>query len=678
VALVGWLTGHIQLATFIRGRPAMMPGTAVSLLLTGLGAAARADPSLPRLRLRRTIARAAGLVAIAFSAVSLATMLAEARGFRLPSPPSTVVLFSLGAALLGFDLRVGRLHVREAFALAAAFIGLVTLVGHAHGAGEIYQLEHERAVIGVSIPTSIAVLSISAALLLARPGEGVMRLVTSKTPGGLLLRRLGVAAILTPPLLGIAVRASLGRLGLTDEPLTVATLTTAIVPIILLLVGVTAAHVTRMHDELEGSHAELHELFERSADAIFIADLDGRYTDVNRAACEMLGWTREEIIGKTIIDLIPRDEIELLSKSKVTLLAGRGRIDEYHLRRKDGAFLPVEVSAAILPDGRWQGLVRDISARKAAEQAAQRLQAELEKSRESFRLLAENARDLIYRYRVKPPRRFEYVSPAALEMTGYTPEEHYEDPDLGFKMVHAEDRPILEEAQRGGAFERPITLRWTKKDGTVFWAEQRNVGIYGSDGELVAIEGIARDVTDRERAENEQRFLARAGEVIGSSLDVDHILTGAAGLAVAFVADACMIEVADDAHGPVARAWACRTGAAVPVRPGDLRLASSLLDGGRARLVADVTPDALRAIAPSEAHREVLRALAPKSLIAAAMIVRDRLLGAMLFLGSESTRASAPTTSPSRASSRAARPSPSRAHGSTATLGPRCARATRC
>ncbi|MDQ2690478.1 MAG: PAS domain S-box protein [Chloroflexota bacterium] len=117
-----------------------------------------------------------------------------------------------------------------------------------------------------------------------------------------------------------------------------------------------------------------------------------------------------------------------------------------------------------------------------------------------FSHLVENSKDLIYRYEFVP-RRFSYVNPAALSITGYTPEEHYANPDLARDLIH-QDTP---EGQRA-------LLKWVRKDGSVIWTEQQNVPVYNETGELVAIEGIARDVTEREqilqalRLEN-QRFL---------------------------------------------------------------------------------------------------------------------------------------------------------------------------
>jgi PAS domain S-box-containing protein len=144
-------------------------------------------------------------------------------------------------------------------------------------------------------------------------------------------------------------------------------------------------------------------------------------------------------------------------------------------------------------------LVRD-QQRQAVENA-------LRESEARYRRLTENALDLIYRYRFTPIRGFEYVSPTAVALTGYTPEEHYADPDLGFKLVHPEDRALLQQTGNGPNLTQPHVLRWVKKSGQVAWIDQRNVPIYDAAGTLIAMEGIARDITQAKRAQERLRRL---------------------------------------------------------------------------------------------------------------------------------------------------------------------------
>lgn len=142
---------------------------------------------------------------------------------------------------------------------------------------------------------------------------------------------------------------------------------------------------------------------------------------------------------------------------------------------------------------------------RAQLQAAERA---LRESEERFRELAVNAIDVICRYRVAEPRGFEYVSPSVTEMTGYTPEEHYVDPDLWARIVHPEDRHVMEAILRG---EGPPSarMRWIRKDGRVIWTDSRMRVIRDEQGRLVVIESITREVTDLVLAEQDLEEQAR-------------------------------------------------------------------------------------------------------------------------------------------------------------------------
>lgn len=131
--------------------------------------------------------------------------------------------------------------------------------------------------------------------------------------------------------------------------------------------------------------------------------------------------------------------------------------------------------------------------------------AALAVSENRFRLLAENARDVVFRFDMLPQPRFTYMSPSCRRLFGYEPEDYYADSDLGRKVVHPEDRPLLEAARRGAVPpDEPVVLRWIRKDGEVVWTEQWNTLIRDEKGEVIASEGIVRDITPRRLAEEER------------------------------------------------------------------------------------------------------------------------------------------------------------------------------
>lgn len=131
----------------------------------------------------------------------------------------------------------------------------------------------------------------------------------------------------------------------------------------------------------------------------------------------------------------------------------------------------------------------------------QSIRQELSQSEKRFRLLAENARDMIYRYRPGKRPGVEYISPSAVEITGYTPEEFYANPDLFHNFLQPDTQTASESSREHIPVSPNAILQWKHKKGDIVWIEHRSTPIYDKHGKLVAVEGIARDITDRKNAE---------------------------------------------------------------------------------------------------------------------------------------------------------------------------------
>jgi PAS domain S-box-containing protein len=145
----------------------------------------------------------------------------------------------------------------------------------------------------------------------------------------------------------------------------------------------------------------------------------------------------------------------------------------------------------------------------ARDMRLDRGRAELEASEERYRMLAERSADVVYRMRLLPEPAFEYVSPSIATLTGHTPAELYADPTLGNDLIHPEDRPRLIAAALGEGGQS-VQVRWVLADGTLRWTEHRVTPIRDAAGALVAIEGAARDVTERVLADEERTRLMQA------------------------------------------------------------------------------------------------------------------------------------------------------------------------
>jgi PAS domain S-box-containing protein len=126
-----------------------------------------------------------------------------------------------------------------------------------------------------------------------------------------------------------------------------------------------------------------------------------------------------------------------------------------------------------------------------------------------FRELAQNAPDLFYCLRLIPGRRIEYINLAALAFTGYPPEEYYANSDLFFKVVHPNDRSLLESLMLTmESHEELLFLRLMHRDGSVIWTEHWFRPIYDSRGRIQSVEGIARNICQRKQAEEKLKKFA--------------------------------------------------------------------------------------------------------------------------------------------------------------------------
>jgi PAS domain S-box-containing protein len=128
-------------------------------------------------------------------------------------------------------------------------------------------------------------------------------------------------------------------------------------------------------------------IVERAADAIFLADADLRYIDVNAAACALLGYSREELLARTVVDLVRPEDAERLADLVVRLRAGDAPTEVWDLVRADGATVPVELSLRAGARGQLQAIGRDITARRRAEVERERLLAREREANERLRRL---------------------------------------------------------------------------------------------------------------------------------------------------------------------------------------------------------------------------------------------------------------------------------------------------
>ncbi len=222
-------------------------------------------------------------------------------------------------------------------------------------------------------------------------------------------------------------------------------------------------------------------------------------------------WTREayRIFGVaerpklTSVDFFERvhpEDLPRVQAAEIAAIAGGPRFElEYRIVRPDGTQRWVFSAADIVTDEsgatvELAGVMQDITDRREAEEKARGVERQL-------RMLAENSRDLIFRYRILPDPGFEFVSPASVAITGYTPDEFYAQPELINRLIDPGARDLWPARVRSGRVETAVDLELARKDGSKIWVNQSLGAMLDANGQVIGMDGITRDISDRKAAE---------------------------------------------------------------------------------------------------------------------------------------------------------------------------------
>jgi PAS domain S-box-containing protein len=261
--------------------------------------------------------------------------------------------------------------------------------------------------------------------------------------------------------------------------------------------------ITDLTEQKRNEQRFMHRVFDQAGEAIIVCDMTGKIIRVNSSATKVFGpGLLQKLFAPTLQLCRERDG----KPFSVLGALHRGKTSEIEARYtcRDGRTLSFLVSVGWLtgsnPVERIGFLVTlgDITQRRLAEQA-------LAESEERFRSLVENAKDIIYS--MTPEGCFTYVSPNWTEALG-----HEVDELLGCSFadfVHSDDRPgcyeLLERFSSAGDHQGVIEHRAWHKNGGLRWYSSNASAVFNDSGEIVSIYGVAHDITERKRMEEELR-----------------------------------------------------------------------------------------------------------------------------------------------------------------------------
>ncbi|EPG75592.1 PAS domain S-box protein [Leptospira fainei serovar Hurstbridge str. BUT 6] len=275
----------------------------------------------------------------------------------------------------------------------------------------------------------------------------------------------------------------------------------------------------KLVNNLKISEARTRAIISTAVDGVITIDIRGKIIDFNKSAEGIFGYTNSEIVGQNIRDLMPEPyysgrggNLKNYIRTGTSKIIGTGR--EALGRRKDGSIFPIRlaIGQVKLPDEiLFVSFVTDISERKMIETA-------LKQSEQQVRSLIQNIPGITYRRLFNENWTSLYMSDAAESMTGY----HVSDfsppnPIRSFNdIIHPHDQAAVFLAVQNAVREKKafvLEYRIIHRNGEIKWFWENGSVVFGSNGEILFLEGVILDITERRNMEEDLRMSKEKAEL---------------------------------------------------------------------------------------------------------------------------------------------------------------------
>jgi PAS domain S-box-containing protein len=560
-----------------------------------------------------------------------------------PAATTAIGFFAIGNALLLIDVETRHgLRPAQVLVLLPGFLGIQALAGYGYRQEVLFAPLPYAEVEGatpMAIHTAASFVILALGVLVARPERGFVSLFTGSDIGGFIGRRLLPAAIVVPLLLGW-IRLVGEQMGLYGPATGIALFAVATMVAFTLLIGWIAAVVRRLETgsaraevALRTSEERFRSIFEQAGIGIVLADADGRFLVTNPVMQRFLGYSAQELEGMRFTEITYPEDVDRDLGLFRELIEGRRDFYQIEKRyvRSDDAVVWGRLTGSIIrdPAGAYAsavGMVEDITERKALEEERTRLTAVLEATSDFVGTASADGRVLS-------------LNRAARHMIGVTADEAVSrlrisdlHPPRTLSRVLGVGVPA---AIRDGIWSGETAIR--SRDGREIPVSQVILAHRNTAGDVDFMSTVMRDISERKRREEAERFLLEASGVLTESLDEDEILAAIARLLVSRRADYCIVDRLDSTglpgraiavhRDPAAQPLVDELGALPPLphqRPG----ISAALETGRSEHVVAVTEAWLSAWGDG-GRVDLLRRLEVRSQIVVPITAHQRVLGAI-------------------------------------------------
>ncbi len=264
-------------------------------------------------------------------------------------------------------------------------------------------------------------------------------------------------------------------------------------------------------NNLRASEARMRAIISTAVDGVITIDVRGKIRNFNKSAELIFGYESSEVLGKNINELMPEPYhtghdgyLQNYLQTGTAKIIGTGR--EVLGLKKDGSIFPIRLAIghARLPDeDLFVGFVTDISERKMIETA-------LKQSEQQVRSLIENIPGITYRCLLNEDWTSLFMSDEVESMTGYPVSDFFQPaPVRSFKeIMHPDDREKVSKAVQEAVQEKRayvLEYRIFHKNGEIRWFWENGCAIFGGNGDVLFLDGVILDMTERRRMEEDLR-----------------------------------------------------------------------------------------------------------------------------------------------------------------------------